>query len=26
MKKYSGTSQLPASYGFGSDFPVEVIK
>jgi WD40 repeat protein len=26
MKKYSGTSQMPASYGFGNDFPVEVIK
>jgi uncharacterized caspase-like protein len=26
MKKYNGTPQYPASYGFGSDFPVEVIK
>jgi WD40 repeat protein len=26
MKKYSGTLQYPASYGFGNDFPVEVIK
>jgi hypothetical protein len=26
MKKYNGTAQYPASYGFGSDFPVEVIK
>lgn len=23
MKKYSGTQQFPASYGFGNDFPVE---
>jgi uncharacterized caspase-like protein len=26
MKKYSGTLQYPASYGFGNDFPVELIK
>ncbi len=26
MKKYSGTLQYPSSYGFGNDFPVEVIK
>jgi len=26
MKKYSGTLQYPASYGFGNDFPVEVLK
>lgn len=26
MKKYNGTAQYPASYGFGIDFPVEVIK
>ncbi len=26
MKKYSGTLQYPASYGFGNDFPVEIIK
>ncbi|MEO6979257.1 MAG: caspase family protein [Mucilaginibacter sp.] len=26
MKKYNGTPQYPASYGFGSDFPVEVMK
>ena len=26
MKKYSGTLQYPASYGFGNDFPVEMIK
>ena len=26
MKKYSGTLQYPASYGFGSDFPVEIVK
>jgi uncharacterized caspase-like protein len=25
MKKYSGTQQYPASYGFGSDFPVEGV-
>lgn len=24
MKKYSGTSQMPASYGFGNDFPVQI--
>ncbi len=24
MKKYHGTPQYPASYGFGNDFPVEV--
>ncbi|HRH48690.1 MAG TPA: caspase family protein [Panacibacter sp.] len=26
MQKYHGTPQYPASYGFGNDFPVEVIK
>jgi Caspase domain len=26
MKKYNGSPQFPASYGFGNDFPVEVIK
>ena len=26
MKKYSGSQQFPASYGFGNDFPVEVIR
>ena len=26
MKKYNGTAQSPSSYGFGNDFPVEVIK
>ncbi len=26
VKKYGGNSQYPASYGFGNDFPVEVIK
>lgn len=26
MKKYSGTLQYPSSYGFGNDFPVEVLK
>jgi len=26
MKKYHGAAQYPASYGFGNDFPVEVIK
>ena len=26
MKKYNGTLQYPASYGFGNDFPVEIIK
>jgi hypothetical protein len=25
MKKYNGTLQYPASYGFGNDFPVEVM-
>ena len=25
MKKYHGTPQFPASYGFGNDFPVEII-
>ncbi|NVO20696.1 MAG: caspase family protein [Bacteroidetes bacterium] len=25
MKKYSGTQQFPASYGFGNDFPVEKL-
>ena len=26
MRKYSGTLQYPASYGFGNDFPVEIVK
>ncbi|WP_295796234.1 caspase family protein [Mucilaginibacter sp.] len=26
MKKYNGTPQYPASYGFGSDFPVQIVK
>jgi len=26
MKKYHGAAQYPASYGFGNDFPVEIIK
>ncbi len=26
MKKYSGTLQYPASYGFGNDFPVQLMK
>ena len=26
MKKYNGSAQLPASYGLGNDFPVEVMK
>jgi WD40 repeat protein len=26
MKKYNGSAQYPASYGFGNDFPVEVLK
>lgn len=26
MKKYNGTQQTPASYGFGNDFPVEVLR
>ena len=26
IKKYGGSSQYPASYGFGNDFPVEIIK
>jgi len=26
MKKYNGSAQLPASYGVGNDFPVEVMK
>ena len=25
MKKYNGVEQYPASYGFGNDFPVEVV-
>jgi hypothetical protein len=25
-KKYSGTLQYPASFGFGNDFPVELLK
>ena len=25
MKKYNGSAQYPASYGFGNDFPVEII-
>jgi WD40 repeat protein len=26
MKKYNGAAQYPASYGFGNDFPVELIR
>jgi len=26
MKKYNGTQQVPASYGFGNDFPVELLQ
>lgn len=26
IKKFSGTVQYPASYGFGKDFPVEILK
>ena len=26
MKKFNGSAQYPASYGFGNDFPVELIK
>ena len=26
VKKYGGNSQYPASYGFGKDFPVEIVK
>lgn len=26
MKKYNGSTQYPASYGIGNDFPVEIIK
>ena len=26
IKKYGGNSQYPASYGFGNDFPVEIIQ
>jgi WD40 repeat protein len=26
MKKYNGSAQYPASYGSGSDFPVELLK
>jgi len=26
IKKYGGGAQYPASYGFGNDFPVEVVK
>jgi|GEM_PF-1975644 len=26
MKKYNGSQQTPASYGFGNDFPVELLK
>ena len=26
MKKYNGVEQYPASFGFGNDFPVEVVK
>ena len=26
MKKYNGDAQLPSSYGFGNDFPVEIVK
>ena len=26
MKKYNGAAQYPASYGFGNDFPVEIVR
>jgi hypothetical protein len=26
MKKYNSSPQYPASYGFGNDFPVEIMK
>ncbi|CAN5823057.1 hypothetical protein BH10BAC2_BH10BAC2_38060 [soil metagenome] len=26
MKKFNGSAQYPASYGFGNDFPVEIMK
>ncbi|MBC7746062.1 MAG: hypothetical protein H7096_13275, partial [Flavobacterium sp.] len=26
VKKYGSNNQYPASYGFGNDFPVEVLK
>jgi len=26
VKKYGSNNQYPASYGFGNDFPVEIIK
>ena len=26
MKKYNGAEQYPASYGYGNDFPVEILK
>ncbi len=26
MKKYNGSEQYPASYGYGSDFPVDILK
>ncbi|RZK38583.1 MAG: hypothetical protein EOO90_21755 [Pedobacter sp.] len=26
MKKYNGSEQYPASYGYGNDFPVEILK
>jgi len=26
MKKYNGSDQYPASYGYGNDFPVEILK
>ncbi len=26
VKKYGSSNQLPASYGFGNDFPVEIIR
>lgn len=26
MKKYNGSQQTPASYGFGNDFPLEIIR
>jgi len=26
MKKYNGTPQYPSSYGFGNDFPVELVQ
>ena len=26
VKKYGSSNQLPASYGFGNDFPVEIVR